>query len=526
MSENGLVAAIENPETNECGTQFHFETTDITEHGAAFISNFLDKAGIERDFTPEDREEQAIAYIREQVGDKKVLCLVSGWVDSTVLARLLAKALKPEQLLLVHVDNGFMREGESSEVVEEFEKIKMKVEVILAQQEFANATTEIDWVEVGPLKETIDPEHKRKIIGDTFMRITDQKILKLVEEKWWKIDDVMIAQWTLRPDLIESASKMVSGKATTIKTHHNDTPLVRQKREAGMILEPLKDFHKDEVRELWERLGLFRKLVWRQPFPGPWLAIRMICAAEAFIWKTFDSTNELLTQLTNYDRTEYEWRNNIFSNLFTGWKRKINRFVKGNLNTEATKEMLESIAWNINATLLPIKTVWVQGDGRTYSYAATLSGEKDWDKLQYLAKAIPSLSHDINRVVYELWEEDKIVDDVTEITPTYPTEKPIEKVRKATKVVDDVLEKYDLMEKLAQVPVVLVPLPFGKEWNHSIVIRTFMTETFMVGRPAIPWKDIPEEALQEMYEGIMEIPGISKVFYDLTGKPPATTEWE
>lgn len=512
-SVNGIVAAIEDPVNNRYATQFHPET-DITEFGEQIITNFLQSANIEADYTPENREDIAIQYIQEKVWDKKVLCLVSGWVDSTVLARLLSKALNPEQLLLLHVDNGFMRQDESKAVVEEFEKIRMEVEVVLAWQQFLDAHTDIEWERVWPLKETVKPEHKRKIIGDTFMRVAEEKILQAIEEKWWDAGEIMIAQGTLRPDLIESASKLASGNADAIKTHHNDTELVRQARDDGRILEPLQDYHKDEVRSLWESLWLPTELVWRQPFPGPGLGIRILCAEEAFLDEHFSNTQHLFYKLTNISDTN-RWD---IAKLFPNWE-----------IPEGVEERLIEMAGKYQARLLPIQSVGVQWDGRTYSYPLSLTWEQDWEDLHFLAGLIPKLSDKINRVVYTFWDDLETkdwTDQVEGITPTYLSEETSEKLRQADKIVNDILLEYDLVRELSQVPVILVPLPFGKEGNHSIVIRTFITNDFMTGVPAIPWKEMPLEALEKMKTQIEELPGISRVIYDLTSKPPGTTEWE
>jgi len=512
-SENGIVAAIENLDSSIFATQFHPET-DVTEFGEQIIMNFLKAADIEADFTPESREDIAIKYIQEKVWDKKVLCLVSWGVDSTVLARLLAKALNSEQLLLLHVDNGFMREDESNAVVREFEKISMEVEVVLAWQQFLDAYTEIDGERVGPLSETTNPEHKRKIIGDTFMRVAEEKIAESIQEKGWDIDDVMIAQGTLRPDLIESASKLASGGADTIKTHHNDTELVRQKRDAWMILEPLQDYHKDEVRVLWESLWLPSELVWRQPFPGPGLGIRILCADEAYIDDHAYYIQFLFYKLTNFS-SEIRW--------------DIAKLFPDKVMPEEIEKRLLEMSWKYQARILPIQTVGVQWDGRTYSHALSLTGEQNWDDLHFLAWLIPKLSNIINRVVYTFGkdlETAKDIDQVLDITPTYLSTETAKKLRKADKIVNDVLLEYDLLRDLSQVPVILAPLPFWKKWNHSIVIRTFITNDFMTGVPAIPWEQMPFQALEKMRTQIEKLPWISRVMYDLTSKPPGTTEWE
>lgn len=171
--------------------------------------------------------------------------------------------------------------------------------------EFYNATTEVPVDKkdpkrkqtTKPLCQVVSPEEKRQIIGDTFMRIAQDIIsgLKL------KPEDVFLGQGTLRPDLIESASKLASSNADAIKTHHNDTELVRQLRDQGRVVEPLKDFHKDEVRLLGKDLGLPEELVQRHPFPGPGLAVRVICATEPSTdTKDFSETRSLVNVIVNY----------------------------------------------------------------------------------------------------------------------------------------------------------------------------------------------------------------------------------
>ena len=178
----------------------------------------------------------------------------------------------------------------------------------------------------------------------------------------------------------------------------------------------------------------------------------------------------------------------------------------------------------IHATLLPIQTVGVQGDGRSYSHLVGLSGKKDWDELFKIAKEIPKRMHQVNRVVYVFGDT---LADVHDITPTKLSVDVINQLQSADNIVNQVLLEYDLVSKLSQVPVILFPIGFGVTGNRSIAIRTFITNDFMTGVPAVPGKDIPEEALQKMVARILdEVPGISRVVYDLTAKPPGTTEWE
>lgn len=232
----------------------------------------------------------------------------------------------------------------------------------------------------------INPEEKRKIIGDTFVKVANETIKELKIDP----DDVFLAQGTLRPDLIESASAMVSTNADTIKTHHNDTELMRQLRDDGRVVEPLKDFHKDEVRKLGYDLGLPESLVERHPFPGPGLAIRILCAEEPYIEKEFSETQVIARVIVDY-------HNKVKKNHAL-----LNRV--SNATSEVEQQTLIEISkkMQITATVLPIRSVGVQGDARSYSYVIGLSTPEapDWQDLLFLAKLIPKILHNINRVCY------------------------------------------------------------------------------------------------------------------------------
>ncbi|MCL2451447.1 asparagine synthase-related protein [Candidatus Saccharibacteria bacterium] len=406
--------------------------------------------------------------IRRVVGDKKVLCYVSGGVDSTVLAKLLYETLSPEQIIAVHINHGFMRAGESHDVQKALDSAGMNLRVVHAVDRFLNATTTVDGRETPPLKKVTDPQIKRQIIGDTFMRI--QQLIE--QELDIDLSNTILAQGTIAPDIIETKAG--------VKTHHNDSPAVHELRKRGEVLEPFSEFYKPDVRKLGELLGLPKEIVHRQPFPGPGLAIRLICAEEPFL-ENFDETNSAL-------KMRFE-NNDVFANL------------------------------------LPIKTVGVKDNKRSYSYAAVLSGQPNWRILFKLAQEIPKSINNINRVVYIFGEKINHVD--REITPTLLSKENLSQLRAADKVVNDILTKYDLTRTISQVPVISFPVPFGQIGNRSICIRPFITKDFMTGRPVVPGEDMPEAALDEMVNKIVaEVPGISRVVLDLTPKPPGTTEWE
>jgi GMP synthase (glutamine-hydrolysing) len=255
---------------------------------------------------------------------------------------------------------------------------------------------------------------------------------------------------------------------------------VRERRSANGVIEPLQELHKDEVRQLGEKLGLPPELIWRQPFPGPGLAIRLLCAEKPYITERFDSISEiLLSEFSDED---------------------------------------------ITAHLLPTRTVGVQGDGRSYSYLVGLSGKQDWTRLMNKAREIPKRIHEVNRVVYVFG--DRLQEPIREITPTFLTSESISQLRLADWHVNEVLYKYGLHESLSQVPVVSFPVNFGNPGDRSIGIRTFITNDFMTGIPAIPGIHVPKEALSEIVDRLLTIPNIARVVYDLTSKPPGTTEWE
>uniref|UniRef100_A0A915D6Q1 GMP synthase (glutamine-hydrolyzing) n=1 Tax=Ditylenchus dipsaci TaxID=166011 RepID=A0A915D6Q1_9BILA len=298
-----FIAGIGNDKRKIYGVQFHPEV-DLTENGAKMISNFLRKVvGLSAIYTIVNRELICIKKIRQVVGDKNVLVMVSGGVDSTVCAALLHKALVPVKFNFV--------------------------------DEFLNGQVNYNGIETPPLKLALNPEDKRMIIGDTFIKCKDIAMQKLHLDidmlKGHDMQSMFLAQGTLRPDLIESASELASGCAEVIKTHHNDTALVRELRNLGKVIEPLQDFHKDEVRELGRALGLPESIVNRHPFPGPGLAIRILCATEPF-----KDDNYVLTQ-------------------------------------RLVQEVATEFSDSVRCTLLPIQSVGVQGDRRSYSYVAALS---------------------------------------------------------------------------------------------------------------------------------------------------------
>ncbi|XP_076358588.1 GMP synthase burgundy isoform X3 [Tachypleus tridentatus] len=520
------ISAIANEKLKIYGVQFHPEV-DLTEKGKEIMKNFLyDIAGLKGSFTMHSREIECIEFIKKTVGDKKVLMLVSGGVDSTVCAALVHRALGEERLIAIHVNNGFMRKNESLQVEHSLRQLGLKLRVVDASHQFYNSMTTVPIDKNDPVRKrttkmlcmTTNPEEKRKIIGDTFVNVAND----IVSELQLKPDDVFLGQGTLRPDLIESASKIASNQADTIKTHHNDTELVRLLREEGRIVEPLKDFHKDEVRILGKDLGLPLELTQRHPFPGPGLAIRVICSEDAYMEKDFSETSVLAKVIVDY------------CNALEKKHALINRVQNGTSDDEQLFLVKVSQEYKLTTTLLPIQSVGVQGDKRTYSYVVGLSSNeniKDWEDLMVLAKLIPRICHNINRVVYIFG--DAVQFPVQDITPTFLTTGVLSTLRQADFLAQNVLHSSGYYNQISQMPIILIPIHFDRDvvsrqpsCQRSVVIRTFLTHDFMTGIPATPNRHLPLEIVNKMVSEIQTVPGISRVLYDLTPKPPGTTEWE
>jgi GMP synthase (glutamine-hydrolysing) len=254
-------AAIENPARRLYGVQFHPEVVH-TAHGREILENFVFRiCGCERDWNPGKRIARVEEQIRSIVRERKVFFFVSGGVDSTVAFTLCMRALGPDRVRGVYVDTGLMREGETEFVESTFERLGHGVvEIERREAEF-----------IGRLETVRDPELKRHIIGDEFVRVQE----RIIEQRGLLNGEWILGQGTIYPDTIESGG---TSKSATIKTHHNRVPAIQNLIESGRIIEPLADFYKDEVREIGRNLNLPAELLDRHPFPGPGLAIRCLCS--------------------------------------------------------------------------------------------------------------------------------------------------------------------------------------------------------------------------------------------------------
>jgi len=355
-STNSKFAIVENKLKNFYGIQFHPEVTH-TENGKKLISNFIFLiCKIKRNWSSKDQKIQLIKEVKDQVGSEKVICALSGGVDSSVVAQLLNKAIG-KKLYCIFVNTGLLRKNEEVQVVQTFKKrLKMNLIYVNAEKEFLKKLNNVS-----------DPEKKRKIIGNLFIKIFERYAKKIKNVKF-------LAQGTLYPDLIES--KSVTGSQTSkIKSHHNVGGL--PKKMKLKLVEPLKFLFKDEVRKLGLELNLSKDIISRHPFPGPGLAIRM-------------------------------------PGMITNDKIKILKEADYYFIQALKDHGLYHKIWQAYAALLPVKTVGVMGDNRTYEYLCLLRAITSEDGMtadfyefkksfmETISNQIVNSIRGINRVVYDI----------------------------------------------------------------------------------------------------------------------------
>ena len=359
-SPNAPFAITADPSRQFYAVQFHPEVHH-TPNGAKFYENFVRMAGFQGDWTMGAYREQAIASIRAQVGSKKVICALSGGVDSSVAAVLIHEAIG-DQLTCVFVDHGLLRKGEAEEVVSMF-RDHYNMPLIHAQEQA---------LFLGALEGQSDPETKRKTIGGLFIDVF-QKIADGIEGAEF------LAQGTLYPDVIESVS-FNGGPSVTIKSHHNVGGL--PEKMGLKLVEPLRELFKDEVRALGRELGLPQSFIGRHPFPGPGLAIR--CPGEI--------TRQKLDILREADAVFID---------------------------QIRKHGLYDEIWQAFAAILPVKTVGVMGDGRTYDYACALRAVTSVDGMtaDYYPFSHEFLGETATRIINEVQGINRVTYDITSKPP-------------------------------------------------------------------------------------------------------------
>lgn len=478
--------------------------------------------------------------IRERVGDKHVVAFVSGGVDSVTALELAASEVEIGKLHAYYVDNGYMRD-EDDEVIEMLRRAGHEVEIIRAEEVFEQAYTDfedmpelfrsaeglladlqqlnpdsiIETVEqnqivrlkntagemeewrvktvyeadstgfqpvllqkrIGPLINTIHPQHKRRIVGDTFVALQNQIIASLGLTQ----EEVVLLQGTNAADRIESGFSKGGSETAEIKQHHN---MVKSVRDLNP-LEPLDDLFKDEIRTLANFLGLPDEIAYRQPFPGPGTVIRILGLIEDGFDERDEATTALMAELMELFNQEYDV--------------------------------------NLTSNLLPVRTVGVGGDERSHIQATALEGDTSMEALAFLAQELPTKLKEVtNRVIYKLGGAP--LEGLQPIT-TKLTRDVRRTLRQADRITFEVMREMGLLRSIEQFPVVL--LPVGADDKRSIVLRPITTRTHMTVQAMLPEIHLPQEFYDTITQRILaEVPGISHVFLDVTNKPPGTTEWE
>ncbi|MFH1844054.1 MAG: glutamine-hydrolyzing GMP synthase [bacterium] len=451
-------AAIGSDKLRRYGFQFHPEVDD-TSHGDEMIANYVREiCGCRPSWTMEQYIAEQVDKIRQQVGDGSVFLLVSGGVDSTVAAKLFGEALGSDRLQLLHVDNGLMRKDESRQVLTTFEQLGLAENL-----HFVDATD----VFLSALGDAVEPEAKRRIIGTTFVEVFEREARRL------GIEDHLLGQGTIYPDTIETGG---TKRADTIKTHHNRVPVIEEMLATGRVIEPLAELYKVEVRELGERLGVPEDLIWRHPFPGPGLGVRLLCSDGA------DAATEQLAALTP-------------------------------AITEA------AAPYGLTGLPLPIKSVGVKADLRSYEHPVLLGGEADWPQLEEAAGSIFKTVPGINRCLWNLVPG--MPERFRPLAATMTRDR-LDLLREADFLVMEGLRRHGIYREVWQCPTVLVPLEIEGAGRELCILRPIHSERAMTATAA----RLPLPLLAELRAAILALPGISGLAYDLTSKPPGTIEWE
>lgn len=450
-------AAIASDKLRRYGFQYHAEVDD-TANGDRMIANFvLEICGCTPSWSMETVLEDQLSAIRDQAGERSVFLLASGGVDSTVAAVLIGQSIGSDRLHLLHIDNGMMRKDESRGVIELFRELGLDENL-----HFVDATD----VFLSALSEATEPEDKRRIIGDTFLEVFQSEAQRL------GVENHLLGQGTIYPDTVETGG---TKRANVIKTHHNRVPAIEEMIAKGNVIEPLADLYKVEVRELGERLGIPGHALWRHPFPGPGLGVRLLC----------------------------------------------NTGVQDTHGFEEMTEPLEAIGERFGVELLPlpIRSVGVKADLRAYEHPVLISGGATWAELLEAVSRITSEVPGINRCIWNL--SDRAPSRATALQAGM-TKARLDLLREADAIVMESLERNGLYDDIWQCPTVLVPVSFDDVEGELVVVRPIRSMRAMTATPV----ELPPVVIEELREALLGLPGVGGLALDLTAKPPGTIEWE
>ncbi|MBP5568059.1 MAG: glutamine-hydrolyzing GMP synthase [Treponema sp.] len=485
-------AATQNLSKKRFSLQCHCEVKD-TPCGNQIFENFARYCGMEKNWDQDTVLNLIIENIKKEAAGKNVLLFLSGGVDSTITFALLNKALGQERVLGLHIDNGFMRKNESKNVSDAYHKFGFNNFIVEdASESF-----------LGAIKGLTDPQKKRMAVGENFITVRNEVVAKqhLDEDKW------MLAQGTLYPDIIESGG---TKNSNTIKTHHNRVQGIQDLIAKGLIIEPVKDLYKDEVRTIGKKLGLSDELVMRHPFPGPGLSINVLCN-DGKSW-------------TEKDTKEFE-----------GAKKELNEI---ELNM-----FCQNCTANLTRNVLPVRSVGVQGDFRTYRFPAVLdfgpAHEDEWpcgkaaltngmchfpgkrEKIEEASSTITNAAKYINRTLIKLYQKPGLKDGDLKIQEGYCDRRRLDQLREVDDIVLKELHKTGWYSKIFQHLTIDLPFAASKE-TAGFVLRPVCSEDVMTARFAM----LPKEVLGEIVQKISVLSFVDALYFDATNKPPATFGWE
>ncbi|MCQ2583496.1 MAG: glutamine-hydrolyzing GMP synthase [Treponema sp.] len=484
-------AATQNLAKKRFSLQCHCEVKD-TPCGNQIFQNFADYCGMEKNWDQDTVLQVILEQIKKDAADRNVLLFLSGGVDSTITFALLNIALGQDRVLGLHIDNGFMRKNESANVADAYHKFGFDNFIVEdASESFLKAIAGLT-----------DPQKKRMAVGENFITVRNEVVAKqhLDESNW------LLAQGTLYPDIIESGG---TKNSNTIKTHHNRVAGIQELIAKGLIIEPIRDLYKDEVRAIGKKLGLSDELVMRHPFPGPGLSINVLC----------NDGKEKEQDLQELPLAQKEL-DGIALNMFC-----------------------ENCTANLKRSVLPVRSVGVQGDFRTYRFPAVLdfgpAKEKEFplgakaaelgmrhfpgkrEKIEECSSTITNAAKYMNRTCIKLYQKPGVKDEDLKLQEGYCDRRRLDQLREVDNIVLTELHKSGWYNQIFQ--HLTIDLPYATSADRaSFVLRPVVSEDVMTARFAM----LPKDLLGTIVAQIAALPFVDALYFDATNKPPATFGWE